>query len=181
MCLLETKIPPVPTVPKELRREDAGQGPAAPVCCCQTIHEGGQAFSLSSVNPHRAKSRAARTTVLVVAMGLAHLTLLVVEDAGQSAAGLLGSSVSRDWAVLAVHPLANQLPWVWDVALSVAMSRWSCVCVCSPVSPGNHCLDVILYQNMLLHFNTHLCARLERTAKNLRLSQVLTITMVELI
>lgn len=65
------------------------------------------------------------------------------------------------------------------MVLSGDMSRWSCAC--SFVSPGNHCLDVIPYPNKLLHFNMHLCARLERTAKNLRLSQVLTITMVELI
>lgn len=77
------------------------------------------------------------------------------------------------------HPLANQLAWVWDVVLSVDMSRWSCAC--SPVSPGNHCLDITLHQNKLLLFNIHLCAGLERAAKNLRLSQVLTITMVELI
>lgn len=40
------------------------------------------------------------------AMGLACLTLLGVEDPGQSAAGLFGSSVSRDWAVLSVF-----IPW----------------------------------------------------------------------
>lgn len=90
----------------EERGESTGQGSAAHTCSCQTVHEGGQSFSLSSLNSHRAKSRGAGTTELVVAMGLAHLTLLVVEDAGQSASGLLGSSVSRDWAVLAVF-----IPW----------------------------------------------------------------------
>lgn len=39
-------------------------------------------------------------------MGLAHLTLLEVEDSGQSGAGLLRSSVSRDWALQALL-----IPW----------------------------------------------------------------------
>lgn len=164
----------------EERAESTGQGSAAPPCCCQTIHEGGQLFSLSSVNPHKAKSRGAETTVLVVAMGLAHLTLLVVEDAGRVLLGFSGAqSAGTGLFWLCSSPGKS-------IALSVGCGSFCChvqmeLCVCSPVSPGNHCLAVTLQQNTLLHFNIHSCARLERTAKNLRLSQVQTITIVELI
>lgn len=69
----------------------------------------GQSFSLMGMNSHRAKAEEQGPQCLWSPVGLALLTLLVVEDPGQSAAGLFRSFFSRDWAVLAVF-----IPWQID-------------------------------------------------------------------
>lgn len=121
----------------------------------------GRPHSLSGLNSYGAKEEEQEPQPW--AWGI-WICLRVVEDPGQTAAGLLGSSVSRGSANLSSSK---------TIGLSVGCGSF-CQGVQSEgvygtpwvegasslVSPGSHLLDVTLHQNELLHFNMHLSARL---------------------
>lgn len=162
-------MPLVPAVPKELRKEEKAQDRVQlhlPSAARLPVGVG-QSFCLSRVNSHRAKSRGAGATVLVVSDGLGTSDSACSEGSRPECCWAQELS-QQDWAALAVF-IPWQINWL-ELGMGFFLLTCSDGVVCVPLFPQVITVWMLLFIR-ISYFNIHLRARLEKAAKNLRLSQ----------